>query len=297
MKKTIILFAGLLLMHQSSMAQDEPSNAKRIKISDVYLQVGAHGDRNHAANIGDFQRILPQSSLLQRDYDGYHSSWGHYYSSTGAFSMLLGFQFRDKNGDAYRSNPRLRLGLKYFSGTSLYSSYRRQDRFHVDNLVSENTGQIYPIDSVVNSSLQMRLISEQIHLDASMLFSTNPENRVTLFGGLGFTGGASIVANAEIDYFETSQLTNEGGGGRMVFFRHYHDGEGVHENHRTSTLWGASAYVPLGIDVRLGKTREFWKLLHVYYEARPSLNFTFIPELAARTSAVMQHSVGIRVGW
>jgi len=53
----------------------------------------------------------------------------------------------------------------------------------------------------------------------------------------------------------------------------------------------------LGIDFRIGKKREFWKRTHLFYELRPGINVTSIPELRPITNASVQHGIGLRVSW
>ncbi|WMJ74342.1 hypothetical protein RCC89_14380 [Cytophagaceae bacterium ABcell3] len=293
--KNLILITSFLIFSFHTFAQEQQS--KFIRISDFYLQGGTFGERGRFKTLEETQRALPESDLLRQDYDGYQRTPEFYYLNTGTLSLLVGFQFAKSNGEGYRSNPRLRLGLIYLSGTALHSSYRRQDRYHVDNLTSENTGQVYPVDSVSQRTLQTRLLSEQIHLEGSLIFSTNPEKRFTLFSGLGITGGASFQSNAEVRHTQQSYTTHPPENDRMHISPFYEGEEYQQEDIRTGTLFGASAYVPLGVNFRFGTTDDFWKLLNLYYEARPSLQFTSIPNLSMQTTAVIHHNIGLRVSW
>jgi hypothetical protein len=57
------------------------------------------------------------------------------------------------------------------------------------------------------------------------------------------------------------------------------------------------AYLPLGVDFRIGNKRDFWKRIHLFYEARPSINMTAIPELRTITNASIFHGLGVKVKW
>jgi hypothetical protein len=47
----------------------------------------------------------------------------------------------------------------------------------------------------------------------------------------------------------------------------------------------------------LGKKKEFWKRTHLFYELRPGINITSIPELGTITNSSNQHGLGLRVTW
>jgi hypothetical protein len=57
--------------------------------------------------------------------------------------------------------------------------------------------------------------------------------------------------------------------------------------------FACAAYVPLGVDFRIGKKRAFWKRTHLFYELRPSV--TTIPELRTFANAGVQQGIGLRV--
>jgi hypothetical protein len=59
--------------------------------------------------------------------------------------------------------------------------------------------------------------------------------------------------------------------------------------------FGFSAYIPLGINLRLGNKIEFWKKVNLFYEIRPNINITYVPELRTVTNAFLQVGCGFRI--
>jgi hypothetical protein len=83
------------------------------------------------------------------------------------------------------------------------------------------------------------------------------------------------------------------------FDEEFNSGYGNYESERfnNQTSFGLLAYLPLGLDFRLGKNQEFWKRLHLFYEISPGLNMTFIPELNTATNIAIRNGLGLRVSW
>jgi hypothetical protein len=140
--------------------------------------------------------------------------------------------------------------------------------------------------------------SEQIRFDGSMIFRTNPLARWSLFSGIGITAGVSINSNTNIYYSKYLRTEiYESDGAVLNSSSYYHSDQSISENHKNKNGYAVSAYIPMGIDFRVGKKREFWKQIHLFYECRPGMNMTSIPELQTATTASLQHGFGLRVSW
>ena len=211
---------------------------------------------------------------------------------------MLGLQFSDKQKSAYKANPLLRLGISYFSGTSITSAFYKEERFPYDTLTSSQTGQVIYIDSINSKSYSMNYSSEQLRLDASLIFRTNPEARWSLFAGIGVNAGLSINASTDIYFnrYESSDTRFINGNGSSPYGYSNTDNS-KSENFKNKSNFGLSTYIPMGVDFRIGKKKEFWKRTHLFYELRPGVNITSIPELRTITNSSIQHGIGLRVSW
>ena len=299
MKATSILSVAILLtVSYSAFGQEQSKTIKKISIHDIYIQTGSFSERNTNGTLTDFKALAPQSVLLNSDFTGYSQSNGFSLTSNIMFSVMLGIQFSDRQKTAYKINPQLRLGVCYFSGTSLTVGLFKEERKPYDTLISTQTGQTVYIDSVTTKSYSMNYTSEQLRLDGSLIFRTNPESRWSLFTGIGITAGLSINANTEIYYSKYDRTeTRYPNGNRSSSYSFYSGDNNKTEKFRNKNNFGLSTYIPMGIDFRAGKKKEFWKRTHLFYELSPGINITSIPELRTITNASLQHGLGLKVSW
>lgn len=295
------LFTTTLLLFFSAAYAQEEKTISRVNVSDLYIQAGISHGGDVTGTFSDFQKLAPNSALLKNDFTDYEW-WDRstYQSSSEIFSLLLGIQFSNKEKAAYKTNPKLRLGLTYLSESGISGSLTRFRTQTIDTLSSDQSDREVYVDSVNSSNYNMNYDYEQLRLDASLLFRTNPEQRFSLFAGIGMTAGISINSGTEIIHYKSTRT--ELRDPNSIYHSSYTnlssmDSERQSENFQNQTNYGFSAYVPLGIDFRMGNKREFWKRLHLFYEARPGISFIAIPELETITSTTVQQGLGVRVSW
>jgi len=169
-----------------------------------------------------------------------------------------------------------------------------------DSLTSGQTGQKVFLDSVTSNLYGMYYNSDQLRLDASIIFRTNPEARWSLFTGVGFNVGFSINSNTDVYYskFNDTEIRREVGSRTFSSFSsNYSENNGKSERFINKTNIAFSTFIPMGIDFRIGKTSEFWKRIHLFYEARPGINVTLIPELHTLTNVSLQQGIGLKFLW
>ncbi len=296
MRRVNILSVVVLLTVSFSVIGQE--QIKKFSIRDVYIQTGFFSDPYTTGTLHDFKLLFPESVLLNNDMTDFSQTSSFSYTSNNMFSALLGFQFRDKQKSIYKTNPLLRLGISYFSGTTLQGGLSKTNRKPYDTLMSTQTGQAVYIDSVVIQQYSMNSSSQQLRFDGSLIFRTNPEARWSIYGGIGITAGLSINSSTDIYYAKYERTDTRYPNSIALYSYGYSSSyNSKAENFRNRTIFGGSAYIPMGIDFRIGKLGELWKRTHLFYELRPSLNITSIPELRTITNTNIHHGFGFRVSW
>lgn len=271
-------------------------NNKKIKVSEFTLMPSIYLESNPSASINDFYILAPNSKLLPTSYDGYNIS--NYSSNSGGFSAsaLLGFKFLNKEGNTYRANPLFRAGITYTYAQNISSYANYEETTPYDTLTSNNTGNVYYIDSVTVSQLDMQYETHQVKLDVSLLFRTNPEARWSLFAGIGAQVGTSINAQTQINKYEgnyfISDLSSE-----LSYYVQGNDSEYEIEEFMNENAFTASVYLPMGVDFRVSNKNEFFQRIHLFYEMRPALNMTSIPELRMLTNGAFGYGFGMKVNW
>lgn len=284
----------------AAFGQDtQPKLVKKISIKDVSLQVGASPWRNSPATLAEFQALAPQSVLLNKTFTGLSISDNISSGTNTMFSAAVGIQFRDKEGTGYKKNPQLRLGVTYTSGTLLSGSVYANTQKRYDTLVSAQTGQKMYLDSVTTRFGNMSYTSEQLRLDAALIFRTNPAARWSLYGGLGLTAGMSLNSTTNVYYNKTSRAvtSNENGTTSSITYYPANYNSGTAESFRNKPNFAFSTYIPIGVDFRVGKNNPFWRQVHLFCEFRPSVNMTAIPAFGTLTNTYLQQSLGVRISW
>jgi hypothetical protein len=286
----LLLISTVALGQQKEQLKD---TVNRITIQDVYIQSGTVLEKNAYGMVSDFQKLVPQSILLNNNFANYTST-NNTITNT-AFSAMIGIKFRNNKQTAYKSNPLLRLGISYFSGTNLSTSLSKNDYKTFDTLTSTKTGQTVYNDSLTSQKYNMQYAAEQLRFDVSLIFRTNTKARWSLYGGVGISSGFSFNAITNITYtknFSTTLFPN-GSNNKVPNSNR----EEQTEEFKNKSTFVFSSYLPIGIDFRLGRKKDFWKKLHLYYEARPYISFNSVPELSTLVRAGLQSSFGLRLSW
>jgi hypothetical protein len=270
------------------------------QFSEISILPGVHNTYSEGATASDFLKLAPQSTVLQNELSGFQSStFGTYYGNS-AFAISLGMPLRKEKEEGKKSRAILRLGFTFLNTSGLSAYYSKQSTTRIDTLVSSQSGQLSFVDSVRSQNYSMNYNTQQLRLDASIVFRWNDEKRWSLYAGAGLSAGFSLNSTTNIYYYEINSVRVRVPSGNVSNTESPFTVEqqnGYTETFRNKTSYGAMLYIPLGIDFRLGKEKEFWKLLHLFYEIRPSADVTVVPELGGFATASFMHGIGLRAAW
>jgi opacity protein-like surface antigen len=294
-----LLLAGLAT---STLAQEKEEPVKRVRVTDFYLTSGLVFGSSQSWNITDFQNLAPNSTLLNQDFSGYNPGMSDDkgmpfdMNTNQQITMMIGMNFSDKNKTEIKGNPHFRVGVTYRNGSLVSGDLSRIDRFTFDTLTSSG-GSAYSVDSVFHNSYKMNYSTQQLHLDASLVFRTSPERRASLFGGIGVMAGMGINSRTTINYKQHQ--------GTIVNYPSYQsddfgmkdNGEVIKDSEsiKNKAAFGFNVYVPMGLDLRLCNKNEFWKRVHLSLEMRPGLSMVSSPELGLLTSFSSFHGLGLKI--
>ena len=295
--KTLILliFISIFTRNLLFSQTEKPLPSKTSRITDFYIQPGTFSQRLNNGTLNDFKLLAPDSKFLQTNFSDFRKSGYNDIYGNSMLSIAVGLKLGKRENNLSNSNTTLRLGINYLTGYSLTNSYYKTDRKRYDTLTSSQTNQQIFVDSVTSTSYTMDYSYNQLRLDGSLIFSTNSKARWSLYTGFGASLGVSINAKTDIYYSKNKFSETMFQNGNLIYENTRNDGDEYEtETFRNKTNIGLSAYVPLGIDFRIGKKNEFWKRAHLYYELRPGLNMTTIPELRTIINPGIQYGLGFR---
>lgn len=292
-------FLGLLFGFQSQAQITAPS-LKKIQVTELSFMPAVYGELNLTSSISDFNALAPNSQLLPDNYNDYDTHGGTDFGGGATSSILLGIKFLNKEGNAYKANPILRVGLTYKLGSTMWGYASKEISTPYDTLISQSTGELFPVDSVTTIGYQMDYMSQQIKLDVAAIFRTDPKARWSLFSGFGASFGTTINARTQIHRSEENsinQFQNEETNSKDAYYGlwSYEDVESEQFNNKNYLVY--SAYIPVGLDFRIANKHEFWKKLHLFYEIQSTLNITPIPELRTLNNVAFQHGMGVKLHW
>jgi len=275
---------------------NETKPGRKIKITDVFVQSGFFTEKGGTGTLSDFQTLAPNSVLLNNDFSGYTVGNGFTINTTSMFSFQLGIKFLDKEKSNYNLNPLLKIGINYFSPSGLGSYYFKDEIIRGDTLTS-SSGHVIYVDTFTTKNYWMSYSSDQIRLDASLLFRTNEDSRWSFYTGMGFTAGFSLNSKTYISQGENTRTNFYNTNTNADYSENLSFQGGGSEMFKNKSNFGASIFLPIGFDFRIGKNNEFWKHIHLYYDLRPGLNITSIPELGTFANGSIQHGLGFRYSW
>jgi hypothetical protein len=273
---------GVVIFSNSNAQEKTP----RVRISEFHLQTGFQYYPAETTSLEDFQKLAPNSILLKEDLPSYNSIG--YYNGRGNFSSVqLGLTFKN------HPNALLRVGISTMGVSGLQNSYSKQDYFPYDTLTSSATGEQTFIDSVSSQSYFMNHSSRQIRLDAALIFRTDASARWSLFAGIGASLGVNYNATTYISYYMNNYINGQDGN----YYGYSNNGSEKTESFTTKNYLTTTAFIPMGVDFRIGKNQAFWKRLHLYYEIKPSISMTQIPALRTITTVNMTQALGLKVSF
>jgi len=291
--KVYFLLFSLLLNCLFGLAQEIKSKKiRRMSIQEFYVQPGSllQGDRSISPE--NYMKLSTSPFLTKFDLSGFNNGFS-VSSSQLTFTGLIGIKFRNKEKTDYKTNPVLRIGIHTCSGVNSNNSFFNENRKPYDTLISVQTGDEFYIDSITNEYLNFSYSSRQIRFDASLILNIRPDKRWSFFYGLGFNFGVSYFSETILNYSKRGSIDGE-----LFESTYYNFSSNTISNYderkTQATNFGYSIYTPLGVNFRLAKKGRKWENAFLYYEIRPLVNITSIPQLQVLTSSGVHQGIGMK---
>lgn len=318
----VLSLTFLILLSTHISLQGQEIKPPKYKITGAYLMTGAQNARNmpgfsvNPLKLGmneSIQKFMANGTSAQRFFPLMQVNRA---GSSGDFTMLLaGIEIHKEKRSGSNSilSQQFRVGFSYNDDNFRASSSTSWDeiisRTIVDTLVflnAKDTTIIYS-DSLIAYNTGIQYTNKVIHLDISWIFRLNEEKTFSLFGGIGISPGLIYNARTELRYHTsppysiTRSMSQNNGTNYSVYSNVYgfSGGYGNTEFHtiRNKPGFACTVYIPVGLNIRLGKKSEFWKHLNFYMEFRPSLVLQNTPELGGFSQSMVGRYMGVRASF
>jgi hypothetical protein len=288
--KGLVFNLGLLMISCSLLAQEDEELSSGKNPIQFSFQFGANNQFDHEVGVDQFERLFPGSQLLADRSDELEPTLFSNNSASAYFSLGLHYVLHQRK----KSFGELRASLIFQSSTALASSLYFEERQGYDTLTSSRGSEPVFVDSVYRESLDMNLNLNQLALDVSYLNYWAGNSKFTFYAGLGLIGGLSLNSEVLVNSFtsntEEYYLNDEN------LFRGG-DGEFLDDSETKSigVYFFMQPYLPLGLDIRLSKTKPFLEQTHFFLEARPGFTFVSTEELGSIINPSLQFGIGFKV--
>lgn len=282
--KTFILISLSIVSCFTSHAQSTDSLKRKWKISEATLLLGSTRGGIAQLSMEDYQQIVPESLLLK---DAIVSASGSqkphgFGNTTGASSINVGLT--PKSGVGI-----LRLGLLYQGrGATSYYWHETSQTGLFDTLTSSATGETFLIDSTRSETYFADTRMEHVGLDVSMVFNTHYQ-RLNFFGGLGISGSASLNSKTFISHVAMTEFEQD-----YATYTLQQNNVVETEIFKLKSTFQGQIYIPMGIDLTLGKKRPIFAHSALHLEFRPSLRFQQLANSRVQASVVSSSFLGLK---
>lgn len=284
MTKSITLLILVFTIAPSILSAASDSS-KRIIISEAYIFGGSVTGKSEISGLYDLKTLAPSSQLLKSDF----SNFNKYPIAFSGYSSILNFGIGISRLDKPGSGI-LRIAGSVSGGRNINGYYFNNRSYRIDTLVSQRTGEMTFIDSLVRETYDFSYSSSLVQIDVSLIWRTRNRNKLTLFGGAGITAGAGISTGTNIKHM----IISEGRSNVNTYYRTDNNYKSESEFFRNKSQTAAAAYFPFGLDYRLSKKHGFWKHLHIFHESRFRIEYYNIPEINKGILTRYSSSFGIR---
>ncbi len=279
--KNFFLTATHLFFALCSLAQE---HEKSKIISELHLQICFANYETRPANLVDFQKLAPNSSLLKNDFSSLNLNSNRVRLSQNYSTFQVGLNLRKFE------HTKLRIGISQGSAVNLYSNYSRIEEMVYDTLTSSQTGAQYFLIASNYEGYSMMHTSDNLFLESSVIFTAFKDRRWSMFAGIGFFSGFSYHSETKINYFKYEYSASEYG----FSYSSSNMNESQEEVFKNKSNFSSTFFIPLGVDFRIGKKREFWSKQHIYFEFKPSINVTSIPKIGSNGRALLYSCFGYK---
>ncbi len=294
MKKALVVLLSMLTF-QALCQEKSTSPSPLFRVSSISAGVGNLTTFYQDVDFGQLKNITVNSkNFYKENLDGYESQYYNDGNSTTVY-LNLGLMPYSKKIGQYNDLQEVEIGLLFNSGFRRSFTYMNENEYPLDNINFH--GVEFTADSVTNSSIYYDEFVNDLSLSLAWLFKTNPQKRISVFGGIESNVGFSVFSRVQKDIFSDTLLLIKSDGyissyksypGKKTDYGFY-----LEEELENRMIFRAA--VPVGISLRLSKKHSLFKQTSLFARGKFGFEFQSISNKYHYTNPLLAFSTGIKV--
>jgi hypothetical protein len=298
--KQILFFFIVVAIPFSLWGQEfSEKPSRKLTLSGIEVSGGVSHTMNYSQTFAQFQALVSHSEVLTKHpYEVYHTWPATYWTNSGVAGAALRFRMAKPGSRDVGKGPEFRLGIRYQGNHYHFLNTNHREAFLIDSLYNGQGEVIGHIDSVESHFYTLLYKSDQLHVDFSMIYSTRPDLRFTLFGGIGVAGGFSTRSWLQVNQFtRTYSISQIQGYGYAHHYQHYFYLIPQTTREQAPGNAGGIVYLPMGLRFRPGKSDSEARHLQLFYELQPGIHWMKIKGSDPLVQTGVNQRIGISLNW
>lgn len=296
MKKSLFL---IILLSGVVQLKAQLEESKALSLSQVSIQFGNFGiSNNYGGSLDEFKSLSPNSRFLDQNFEDYDQTFfknGMDFYST--FSLMSTFNWNRKNEKWAYLNPQFRFGITSGKANFINGSLSRSRSHRIDTLVSNQDGEEYYIDSVRNENYLLSYDANFLVLNASLIIGSNPKSTWSIYGGVGLSVGMNYNAKSRVEFYSSYSYEGLERFGGETYSDEWDESTNVEYHSNNGLGLSFMMSMPLGVNFRLSKEKEFWRYTSLFYELQPGVSFFDVEGIGGNFYSSVYNSIGLRVSF
>jgi hypothetical protein len=249
---------------------------------------------NDVLTLEDYEKLAGNNSIIKRPLTNYKKGYGNESSVNSGVTATAGFIFYNKNKKEYNNRYELKFGFSFQQKDEESINYHASDRIRFDTLKAFHSNEMYLVDTVKNSEINLSY-SKKLYVVGAEFTTHTRQNRIfSIYTGIGTAFGITSENTIRSEYHQEEGFADQNG-------RNYDYEKGPYANFKQQETTYLSngqlvyAYIPGGGIIRFSKTRKgFVRRYALNAEGRAGIKWE---QLANRswTSAFVNFNFGFKL--
>lgn len=279
----LLLFCGVLYGQNDSAehvtrkhCNNDSACRQKVPIEFISVAISGGGQliQTGIQDVSLIQQAAPSSSLAFADLSQYGLS-GLYSGIFGSLNsgsvkgitVNVRFGCQNKFSETRFGIYHSRIGIS--SQNYSYTTRTPIDTTHVP-------GGTLVTDSVFHSAYTYNWYSEVLSLEAAWIARTNPARIVSFYTGFGMNFGTGLNSAIENTFFENGYYVHQGTGAvSTAYITGYTTYTDKQERFRAPGFFFATAQIPVGMNIRLGRRNPILRHIVLHYEYQGQIQMLF----------------------